>query len=375
VKEMRQPCSTNIAGLIVAGGYSSRMGTFKPLLPLGNKTVLEMAVNSLRQGGIHDIRVVVGYKSGSLLPLLKDMSVTIIKNEDYAQGMFSSIVTGLAGLANACEAFFLLPGDIPLIRPHSIRSLLHVYRKTKAPVIYPVYKGVRGHPPLIAAECFSPIIEGRGEGGLREILYGFENRCIEVDLPNQGVLVDIDTPEDYQRLQKMFFRRDLPSAEECLALLYRYQPGNEKLWRHGQKVADVAMDLAIALAKSGLQFDIDLLRTGCLMHDIGKNRPNHAKRGERWLRCQGYPTLASLVGTHMELPFIEETLPDEKTLLFIADKLVQEDRIVSLDERFAPALRKFSQEPAVLAKVLQKKHTAEAILQQICRLAECVPAR
>lgn len=372
---MRQPYGTHIAGLIVAGGYSSRMGAFKPLLPLGDKTVLEMAVDSLQQGGIQDVRVVVGYQAEKLIPILKTMPVTIIKNENYDKGMFSSIAAGVASLAKACEAFFLLPGDIPLIRQYSIRELLHVYRKTRSPVVYPVYKGVRGHPPLIAAECFAHILNGMGEGGLRDILYGFESRSIEVELADQGILVDIDTPEDYQRLQKMLRRRDLPSAEECLTLLYKYQPGNEKLLLHGQKVADVAVKLAVLLTKSGLRFDIDLLRAGGLMHDIAKGRPNHAKRGERWLICQGYPALGSLVGAHMELPPIEEALPDEKTLLFIADKLVKGDRVVTLEERFAPVLQRFSREPAILARVLQKKRTAEAILQQICKLTEFVQAR
>ena len=138
-------CCGKIAGLIVAAGYSTRMGALKPLLPLGGKTVLETAVDSLRQGGIQDVRVVVGHRAEEVNPVLERRNVRIVENQRYAEGMFSSIVAGLKTLAGETEAVFLLPGDNPLIRRHSIKEMVRAYRKTGAAVVYPVFTGQKGH--------------------------------------------------------------------------------------------------------------------------------------------------------------------------------------------------------------------------------------
>ena len=103
----------SVSAIVLAAGYSSRMGKFKPLLPLGNKTIIERVVDLFLESGINDIRVVVGYRGGELLPLLKKMGVSCITNEDFEQGMFSSVKAGVKSLDQDLRAFFLLPADIP----------------------------------------------------------------------------------------------------------------------------------------------------------------------------------------------------------------------------------------------------------------------
>ena len=360
-------CGAGIAGLIVAAGYSSRMGAFKPLLPLGAKTVIETAVDSLRQGGIKDIRVIVGYRSAELYPLLARLQVGIIDNPNFAAGMFSSVVTGLTALAGEAEAFLLLPGDTPLIRRRSIKDLIREYRRTGAAVVYPVFDGQRGHPPLISARIFAAIRKGDGVGGLRSILERFAGDSVDVAVADQGVLLDMDTPADYRRLSRFYERRQVPTYEECLGLLQKYQPA-EKVKRHGLAVAKVGRRLADLLTGAGVKLSTELVVAGALVHDVAKGKPNHSKRGERIVRSMGFPSLAGIVASHMDLEFAAGRELDEAALVFLADKLVQGDKVVSLNDRFNPAVMRFTGSPEILAAVLRRRQTAEVIRDRITGL-------
>jgi CTP:molybdopterin cytidylyltransferase MocA len=79
--------SLPISAIILAAGYSSRMGAFKPLLPFGDTTVMERSIALFRRAGIRDIRVVVGHNSSELLPLLKRLQALPLLNERYQEGM------------------------------------------------------------------------------------------------------------------------------------------------------------------------------------------------------------------------------------------------------------------------------------------------
>jgi len=114
---------TRATAIVLAAGYSSRMGKFKPLLPLGETTVLGRVITLFRDAGFSDIRIVVGYRSEELLPLLGKMGVPYIVNQNFHAGMFSSVVAGVKGLEKSTDAFFILPVDIPLIRPWTARLL------------------------------------------------------------------------------------------------------------------------------------------------------------------------------------------------------------------------------------------------------------
>lgn len=355
---------TKLVGMIVAAGYSSRMGAFKPLLKLGDKTVIERAVQSLRKGGIFDIRVVVGFQAKELYPVLEPLQVVVIENPHYAQGMFSSVVAGLKTFDSEIDGFFLLPGDTPLIRRHSIRDMVRKYRKTRAAVVYPVFNGQRGHPPLIDAACFASILSGDGQGGLRNILKVFEADSLDVPVADQGVLLDMDTQKDYSRLKDFYDKRHLPTYEEGFAILNMHQQVDRVL-RHCQVVAEVGRRLALKLNSKGWSFNEELVYIGGLLHDLAKGKPNHSRRGKQLLRGQGFSLLSEIVASHMDLTVTKEYVLDEAGLVFLADKLVQCDQVVSLEERFRTALDKFYGNAELQDIVLRRRHTAEILSQQV----------
>ena len=191
-----------IGALILAAGRSSRMKKFKPLLPIRGKPFIEHVVELLRSSGITKIIVVAGYRSEDLIPFLQAASCECVINPDFNGDMFSSIQLGVRKLKNRCDAFFLLPVDVPLVRPTTIRQLLDVYEKApQSSVYYPQYKSRRGHPPLIHKRLIDPIIEYHGADGMRGLLYGHRDRAMAVNVADPFILMDADTPEDLIHLE------------------------------------------------------------------------------------------------------------------------------------------------------------------------------
>ena len=189
-----------IAALILAAGYSSRMGKLKPLLPLGPITVIERCMRLFLDTGIDDVRVVVGHRFRDLVPLIEKLGVRWIVNEHYQHGMLSSIKVGIHALENPTKAFFLLPVDIPLVRHDTVIELLSAYGRHDADVLYPAFRGKRGHPPLINAALRSGILSWNEEGGLRSFLLQHQSRAVNIEVADENVLLDMDNLEQYEEI-------------------------------------------------------------------------------------------------------------------------------------------------------------------------------
>lgn len=343
--------------IILAAGYSSRMGRFKPLLTLGDKSAVAWAAGAFRDGGVTDISVVTGHAGAELEPELRQLGVAILRNPAYDSGMYSSIRAAIASLAPDVDACFLLPVDIPLIRPTTIAALSARYNDDGPAVLYPRFAGKRGHPPLIARRLFDEILAGDGTGGLRALLARHD--AAEIDVADEGILLDMDTPEDYTRLAEMARHRHLPSAAECEAILELHGIA-EPVRRHGRAVAAVALALSNSLDK----VDPQLVVAASLLHDIAKGRQDHAAAGAALIAALGYPAVAKVIGSHMDFDFTGD-LPDEAAVVFTADKLVREDKRVPLESRFQPAFERFAEQPEALAAARRKYQSAGKVLAAI----------
>ena len=191
-----------MAALILCGGRSSRIGVFKPLLSLGQETIIERIIGLFRNAGIAEILVVLGHDAELLKPVLERHGVRYVINDGYDEGMFSSVKAGVNNIDRQRRAFFLLPADIPLVRPETLHSLMRSFEEKCADVCRPCYRGKRGHPPLISSALILPIMDFKGHGGLRMFLSRYKERTIDVDCDDPGILMDIDTPEDYEKVLK-----------------------------------------------------------------------------------------------------------------------------------------------------------------------------
>lgn len=358
--------SGHVVTIVLAAGFSERMGELKPLLPLGGVTALERCVNLFREAGIDDVRVVTGHRGAELEPLLERLGVRTVTNPRYEEGMFSSVKAGVSTVGTEVDAFFVLPVDIPLVRPATIRHLLQLYRQERgADVIYPRFRGERGHPPLIAAGRAREIAAWEGEGGLKAILEQWEAGALDLDVADRNILLDMDTNDDYRLLLERSERTAIPDRDECQALLEDVLHVNEGVIRHGEAVARVATRLGEELNRAGCCLDLQLLGAAGLLHDIAKGEPDHARAGASILVEHGFDAVAGAVATHMDISVSEGDEVGAGELIYLADKLVQGERPVSLEERFRAKMERYSGEPGIIEKISARLRTAQAIRSRI----------
>ena len=192
---------TAIHALVLAAGRSRRMGDFKPLLPLRGRTLIENSVGSALSGGAETVTVVTGCRADEVERVLARAfgeRVRFVRNDAYAEtDMLRSAQLGAAALP-ACGAFFLLPGDMPVVSPETFAKLRAAYAREPAPLVFPTLDGRRKHPPLIDARLIPAILAFDGEGGLRELWRRYEGELRTVPVDDAGVRIDVDTPRDYE---------------------------------------------------------------------------------------------------------------------------------------------------------------------------------
>lgn len=357
--------SLNLAGVILAAGLSRRMGRFKPLLTIGRRTLLARAVACLDQAGVHNLRVVTGHQADDLRPALEDLGLAEVHNPEYARDMYTSVRAGVAALPEGIDAFFLLPVDIPLVRPASLNHLRPAFAAARPALALPTFLGEPGHPPLIAADLIPAILTWPGQGGLQGLLERYADRTLAVPVADQGVLWDMDTPEDYAHLQAVWERRRFPNQDETAALLGAVQEAPAAVIAHGQAVARVARELGEALLAAGNPLDLEVLEAAALCHDLAKGQPDHAQAGAAILRDWGWPLVAELVARHVDIDPSQEGPVGADEVLYLADKLVEGDRPVDLDQRFAAKLARHGGEPGAAIAIQRRWDAARAIRTRI----------
>ncbi len=346
------------AAIILAAGLSSRMGAFKPLLRLGEETALEKSVNMFRQAGTAHLRVIIGHQAEHLIPLLETLGVAWTLNPRYQEGMFTSVQCAMQSLPEPVKAFFLQPVDMPLVRHQTLETLRQAWHATRRGIIHPVFWGKRGHPPLISTGYRDMILRSQGEGGLKALLLPFAEDILEIEVPDEHCVLDMDTPHDYAYLQHRWEHYAIPSYRECEHLLAYQFCASTPVVKHSRQVARVAVTLADQLDRAGVCLDREVLRAAALLHDCCRDHVDHAVAGANALRKLGFGEVSALVESHMDIVPSSDLQPLPQEVLYLADKYVAGQRLVTLEERFAPALECFAGQPPVFAKVQRRLDAA-----------------
>ena len=355
----------NFAAIILAAGFSSRMDGFKPLLPFGEATVIERVVRLFRDAGIDTVRVVTGHRSTDLLPFLQGPGVRPVLNERYREGMFTSVVAGIRSLEDFHGAFFLLPVDIPLVRLQTVITMMEAYGSGNRSLLYPAFLGRRGHPPLISTEFNDRIISWSGQGGLKSLLTQYDSEAEEVEVTDKFILEDMDTPEDYRRLLAMWKQRDLPAFQECEMLLLNRFAAEKPLLDHSREVARLALVLARELNKAGCSLNLELIAAASLLHDLAKGSVDHAAEGAQILTEIGYSAVAEIIAVHMDIGVLPNGSISEGEVVYLADKMMQGDRFISLEERFAVRIKRHVDNPEACQAVAGRLENALLIRQRL----------
>lgn len=359
--------TVRIGALVLAAGISSRMDDFKPLMHLRDSTVLGWVTRTLRKAGVEDILVVAGHKAGEVYAEAARLSIHCVVNRDFEQGMFSSVLTGIASLPPDIDAVLALPVDIPLVRFQTIRALIEGFGGQ--PILYPTFLGDRGQPPIIAANCLPYISAWTGDSGLRGALQDMEKLLGADELPvaDANILFDLDTPLDYREALRRVRRLGRPTPDEARALLEIVCVNGRGL-AHAQAVARIALALASALNDTrGWPLDMDLTQSAALLHDIAKRRKNHEAEGGRLLDSFGFPDAARIVETHRDVSIPDITPITEREVVYLADKLVSGDWPMSIRRRFQEKLDRFGNDPRVFAAISGRRDRALAMLERVER--------
>jgi molybdenum cofactor cytidylyltransferase len=191
----------SIAAIILAAGSASRMGRPKQLLDWGGRPLVRVVAEHALAAGVDRVLVVVGAASDAVAAALAGLPVELVENPAYAEGQSTSLRAGVAALGPDVGAALMLLGDQPFVTSAIVERIVEEWRASRAAIVAPVYRGQRGNPVLFAHTIFGELLAIEGDQGARAILAADPARIHKVPFDDDLPLVDIDTPEDYTRLQ------------------------------------------------------------------------------------------------------------------------------------------------------------------------------
>lgn len=320
--------------------------------------MVEVVIHLFQECGIADIIVVTGHNHELLKPLIEKAGARPVFNPDFETGMLGSIQKGVGQVSNKSRGFFLLPVDIPAIRPATIQALVWAFQKTPKNIIIPEFEQTPGHPPLIPAHLIPEIMDIDSNSTLRDVLLNPKNHRIRLNTHDRGILLDADTKETYEIMSEKYRRLNIPDKKECWSIINSVLAGETTLQVHLNIVADTALRLNRAVNKD---LSKDLIQAAALLHDIKRKEKNHAKVGSRFIKNLGFPQVASIVAQHMTIkPGNRIT---EKEIVYFADKLCKGTRVeADYAQRFAD---KIKQVPKAETRIFQRYEAMQQIQTQI----------
>ena len=189
-----------ISAIVLAAGKSERMGRPKALLPIHGRTFLENILDVISRTSIEDTIVVLGHHREEIersLPLL-----SAVFNPDYEQGMITSFQAGIRKLSRDTSGAFLFLVDHPLVEPAAIEAMIANLAANR--IVLPTFEGQRGHPVLFSSEILEEILALPPSEGANIVVRKSPDRIIEVSVNVPGILVDVDTPEQFEKLREQY---------------------------------------------------------------------------------------------------------------------------------------------------------------------------
>lgn len=189
------------AVIVLAAGESARMGRPKALLDWHGRPLIEHVLQTARDGGCAKALVVLGRDSGAILANADLGDATVLINPDPSRGQISSIRLGMENLDFSTDCGVIWPVDCPLVQARDVRALIDSYaqwRTSLMRIFMPTHNGKRGHPMLVDIGFRQPFMELPPGATARKVIDDNHTQVKEVSTNNPGVLVDVDTPEDYR---------------------------------------------------------------------------------------------------------------------------------------------------------------------------------
>lgn len=183
------------------------MGGFpKPLLHIDGTSFVERTSSVLRDAGVTETVVVLGYEHEEVTDRVTFDEVDLVINREFDRGMLSSVQSGVERIQGKDVAALLLwPVDFAVVTVRIVERLLEAFEeRPDSDVVVPTVDGDRGHPALFAASTFDPLLTAPDERGAKAVVYAEDTEVREVEVGDRRIHVDIDTPEEYWTAVKRY---------------------------------------------------------------------------------------------------------------------------------------------------------------------------
>jgi molybdenum cofactor cytidylyltransferase len=190
-----------VAGVVLAAGSSSRLGTNKLLIDVGGETLVRRAARRALGAGLAPVIAVVGFEHREVRRALDGLGLDLAVNPDHAAGMHTSLRTGLTRVPADCVAAVIILADMFLVTTAMIAALVTRYRAGSEPLVVSRYGGEHA-PPTLYTRALFPALLGAGEGCGRHVVRRHLTAAATVAWPD-GLLADLDRPEDLERLRAL----------------------------------------------------------------------------------------------------------------------------------------------------------------------------
>ena len=199
VKPQRAP---KIAGVLLAAGKSTRMGSNKLLALISGKPMIRVTAEALIGSSAGPVLVVTGHERERVEAALAGLNVRFIDNPAYASGLASSLKAGLAAVPRDVDGAVVVLGDMPLVAGRHVNRLIAAFNPAEhRTIIVPVHAGERGNPVLWGREHFEEMLSLDGDRGAKSLMEKHEDHITEIAMRSDAVLADFDTPEALARLK------------------------------------------------------------------------------------------------------------------------------------------------------------------------------
>jgi uncharacterized domain HDIG len=287
-------------------------------------------------------------------------------------------------------------GKLPVIRSEALRELecglwegltfeeirarypeLYEKRRTD-PERYPPEQGERFGKGLARFRAEVERVLGESTGDIAIVAHASVNRLFLCSLLGKplkevysirqpyGGISEIQVQSGVLTVGRIGFLPVTLPDEETIRNLWEECHTPERVRAHSRAVAEKALELARRLEESGYPLNKELIYSAAMLHDISRAEPDHAAHGAKWLAGEGYENIADIIAAHHDLEEEEDSPVTEKTVVYLADKLISDDKEVTLDERFAKSAEKCVT-PEAKAEHQRKYNQAAAALERVQR--------
>jgi molybdenum cofactor cytidylyltransferase len=188
-----------IDGIVLAAGASRRMGEPKPLLEIDGVSFLEHAIKQLRQAGCRFVLAVVNGGDHWITRLADASGAGIVSNDAPQSEQIDSLRLAIANLPDGYDAVVVLPVDFPRVQQQTIDALLRAYADQPSAVLNPAHEGKPGHPVIFSRDVVTELLHPDLPDGARTVIERHRDDARTIDVADAGVLIDIDTPADFQQ--------------------------------------------------------------------------------------------------------------------------------------------------------------------------------